>query len=408
MPDLAGTVVLLGFLQGAVMVGVLAARRTDRLANRFLAALVGAVAAMLLLGYVNARWGFGGYPHLIALGHPLPFLFGPLLYLYIAALTRPIARFDPRFLVHGLPFAADVLYMSQAFYLKSGDEKLALADAYLAGEGPLAFRLMGTLEVVTALAYVAASFFALRRYSRKIEGFYSDLARIDLRWLLAMVLAHAAVWSIVAITNLLGPFGVGGQVLQGLEQTVQLGSALTVFLTGYISLWQPELYAKALAAAPAAPEPAAPEPAAPAEESATVGDTPEPDRPKYQRNRLDDREAEEFAEKLKALMEREQAYKDAELTLPVLAETLGTTPHLLSQVLNVRIGRSFYVFVNSYRTEALMAALSDPRRQERGVLELALESGFNSKSTLNAFFKKQTGLTPTEFRRRAQAQIAQA
>ena len=79
------------------MCGVLAARKTDVLANRFLGALVGAVAAMLLLGYLNSRWGFHGYPHLIALGNPLPFLFGPLLYLYIAALTRPIARFDPPF-----------------------------------------------------------------------------------------------------------------------------------------------------------------------------------------------------------------------------------------------------------------------------------------------------------------------
>jgi AraC-like DNA-binding protein len=426
MPDLAGTVILLAFLQGAVLCGVLAARRTDQLANRFLAALIGAVSAMLLLGYVNDHWGFRGHPHWVGLASPLSFLFGPLLYLYVAALTRPVARFDTRCLVHGLPFLAYVLYMLQVFYLKTGDEKLALLHAYLAGATPISFRLMSALRIVVGLGYVLASFHLLRRYAHKIEGYYSDLTRIDLRWLMAIVLANAAVWGIALVNTTFQVAGFGGALLRGLEQATQIGSALTIFLTGYVSLWQPELFEKALAAQAAegneapldfaenAVEPvkepgASPLPSAP-EIDATepVPQAPLPGRPKYQRNRLDNDEAEEFVGKLKLLMEREQAYRDAALTLPVLADTVGATPHLLSQVLNVRLGRSFYMFVNAYRTEALMGALSDPQLHERGVLELAFEVGFNSKSTLNSFFKKHTGLTPTEFRRRALGEVARS
>ncbi|HEX2880786.1 MAG TPA: helix-turn-helix domain-containing protein, partial [Polyangiaceae bacterium] len=94
-------------------------------------------------------------------------------------------------------------------------------------------------------------------------------------------------------------------------------------------------------------------------------------------------------------------FRDASLTAQELADELAVSPHTLSQVLNVHIGQTFYAFVNGHRAEALKAALQDPGRAERGVLELALEAGFNSKSTLNSFFKQHTGMTPTRFRQQA-------
>jgi AraC-like DNA-binding protein len=123
--------------------------------------------------------------------------------------------------------------------------------------------------------------------------------------------------------------------------------------------------------------------------------------PKYQRNRLDDDEARQLLAALEELMGSRRMYRDPDLTLSTLADALGITPHMLSQLLNVRTGRSFFAYVNGRRADALMAALADPRKSERGVLELAFEVGFSSKSTLNSFFKKHTGATPTEFRARA-------
>lgn len=378
MRELLDSVILLGGLQGVGLGAVLARRHKDRVANRLLAALVGALSLMLLLGVPEMRWGLSSHPHLLALSSPLPFLFGPLLYLYVAALTRPAARFEARWLFHGIPFAANVLFLLQGFYLKSGPEKLALAHAYLAGHGPPALGFFEVVQTVQATAYLLASWIALRRYARKIEGYFSDVERIDLRWLMGMVLAHAAVWSIVIAGRVLDTAGVAPASLEGLSQAVQVGSALVVFATGYVSLWQPELFEKAQAARAAEP---APRPL-----------------PKYQRNRVDDREAAELVRKLTAQMTDRKPYRDGALTLQALADAVGATPHTLSQVLNLHLRKSFFAFVNSYRTEELMAALDDPAQSHRGVLELALEVGFNSKSTLNSFFKRYTGVTPTEFR----------
>ncbi len=384
MRELLDSVILLGGLQGVGLAAVLARRQKDRVANRLLAALVSALSLMLLLGVVEMRWGLSSHPHVLALTTPLPFLFGPLLFLYVAALTRPAARFEARWLFHGLPFAAVVLFLLQGFYLKSGPEKLALAHALLAGHGPLAMDFFGVVQTVQATAYLVGSWVLLRRYARKIQGYFSDVARIDLRWLTWMVLAHAAVWSIVITSRVLSTAGIAPASLEGLSQAIQVGSALVVFATGYGSLWQPELFEKAQAA-----------------RAAGSGRRP---LPKYPRNRIDDSEAAELARKLTAYMADRKPYRDGALTLQVLADAVGATLHMLSQVLNLHLRKSFFVFVNSYRAEELMAALDDPAQSQRGILELALEAGFNSKSTLNSFFKRYTGVTPTEFRLSRSAQ----
>jgi AraC-like DNA-binding protein len=376
--ELLESIILLGALQGAGLAAVLARRQKDRVANRLLAALVGTLSLYLLLGMLQGRWGLSSHPHLLGLAAPLPFLFGPLLYLYVAALTRPAARFEARWLFHGLPFAAEVLFLLEVFYLKSGPEKLALAQAYDAGEGSPALRFFEVLQMVQATGYLFGSWFALRRYARKIESYFSDVARIDLRWLVGMVLAHATVWTIVIAGWVLHTAGVAPASLQGLSHAIQVGSTLVVFATGYVSLWQPELFEKA--------------------EAARVAEPVRRPLPKYQRNRIEDQEAEELVRKLTAYMTDRKPYRDGALTLQALADAVGATPHMLSQVLNLHLRKSFFFFVNSYRTEELMAALDDPTQSHRGVLELALAAGFNSKSTLNSSFKRHTGVTPTEFR----------
>lgn len=408
MRDLVSAVILLGVLQGAVLAPVLWTRRANRLANQVFAVLVGAVALMLLSGDLERRWAFSGHPHLLGLGAPLPFLFGPLFYLYAIALTRPVLRFDPRWLWHALPFLADVLYMVQAFYLKTGAEKIALARAGASGAAPTSFYVVHVLGVVQALVYLFLTWRALERYGKKMQGYFSDLHRIDLRWLKILVLTHVGVWFVVLVSAVLRWSGKGAGVVAPL---VPIGSSFAIFLTAYVSLWQPELAQKASAARVADEEdPRSAEPPAPSEPEPQPDPAPArppplslvpPPTPKYQRNRLDDAEARELVAKLQALMEGKRLYAESGLTLPVLADELGVTPHTLSQLLNVHIGKSFFVFVNTYRAEALKAALTDASKAGRGVLELAFDVGFSSKSTVNSFFKKHTGMTPTEFRAQA-------
>ena len=57
-------------------------------------------------------------------------------------------------------------------------------------------------------------------------------------------------------------------------------------------------------------------------------------------------------------------------------------------------------FVNEFRIKEAKSILKDPSKKEFTVLEILYEVGFNSKSSFNTAFKKHTGLTPTQFRKK--------
>jgi len=86
----------------------------------------------------------------------------------------------------------------------------------------------------------------------------------------------------------------------------------------------------------------------------------------------------------------------------LLAVKLGMPEHRLRVLINNGLGhRNFNAFVNRYRIEEAKAALADPAQIDVPVLTIALDAGFQSLAPFNRAFKADTGLTPTEFRRRA-------
>jgi len=59
---------------------------------------------------------------------------------------------------------------------------------------------------------------------------------------------------------------------------------------------------------------------------------------------------------------------------------------------------NFASIVNRYRVEYAKTRLLS--ETDSSVLDIGFDSGFNSKSVFNDAFRKATGLTPTEFRKK--------
>lgn len=89
--------------------------------------------------------------------------------------------------------------------------------------------------------------------------------------------------------------------------------------------------------------------------------------------------------------------REHDLSMKRIAQLCETTPHLASAAINTCHGGNFYDWVNSQRILAAKAALIE---SDQKIIDICYGVGFNSKSTFNTAFKKLTGCTPSEYRRR--------
>lgn len=116
---------------------------------------------------------------------------------------------------------------------------------------------------------------------------------------------------------------------------------------------------------------------------------------KYSKSALAEEHASRIARKLNVAMSEEGLYRDANLSLAKLAHHIGSTPNYVSQTLNEHMEASFFDFVNLWRIKEAQDLLL---KNDETILAIAYEVGFNSRSAFYTAFKKNTGVTPSDYR----------
>jgi AraC-like DNA-binding protein len=117
-------------------------------------------------------------------------------------------------------------------------------------------------------------------------------------------------------------------------------------------------------------------------------------------------EEEQIETDILTVLDDEQLYLEPKLSLDEIAGRVGQNKHVVSKVINSKADRSFYDLVNGYRCEHLKKLLDDPKNDKFTILALGLESGFNSKASLNRIFLKYCNLTPKQYRTKRSQSIA--
>jgi AraC-like DNA-binding protein len=126
-------------------------------------------------------------------------------------------------------------------------------------------------------------------------------------------------------------------------------------------------------------------------------------KPKYKSSNLTEQASKSLIHSANQLMQAQQVYQESELSLEQLAEMLGTTKHNLSQAINENTQLNFFEYVNRFRIEEAQHLLSETSKQQCNVIDIAYMVGFNNKVSFYNTFRKITGTTPSEFRRKYQS-----
>lgn len=342
--------------------------RINVIANKWLGIFYLSVAGALMNAAITAAHSNSQYTLLTGINELTRFAMMPALYLSIVQFSTPGNKFGGKQLLHFVPFALFVLWLIPA--LLGYNFLWQKADAILVVTAKVFLRLQ-------VLVYWILAYRCLIIHQKHVMLIASDVKPVNLSWLRHLLLIIGFML-ILSLAGLLPKINLNNTVMP----VLYLAGCLGVL---YYSLAQKEVY------------PFQPEELDSIQQVFVAAD----ENTKIRKQRLSPTEAEELAQRLTHLMDTEKLYLDPELSLPDLAARMPVTVNDMSYLLNEKVCVNFFHFINSYRVIEAKQLMLNEQYKHLSLLGIAYSAGFSSKTTFNTAFKKETGLTPSQFLKNA-------
>lgn len=290
------------------------------------------------------------------------------------------------------------------WFLDSDSKRSMLIDGELpVGFFPAALAIstlaLLLLWVVSSIVYLVLTLKRLRNYRTLLKHYYSNLGALELVWIDWLMVFLSILWFASAASLVTDNFTT--QSLFSAHTNYLITAALLLFLITFISTPAandlPDLTSLDSSTKKEQRDQSSHYTSSPNPEPKRFpkDTTDDDDKSKYTRSALSDEQAQTIAKRIEQAMSKDDLYLDPNLSLAKLARHVNALPNFVSQTLNEVLKSTFYDYVGYWRVQAAKHLIL---KGEISILEISLDVGFNSRSSFYTAFKKETGMTPKQFR----------
>jgi len=298
---------------------------------------------------------------------------GPLLFLYLKSLFLKEDNLIKNTLVHFIPtflFAFGITIPTLLFNNFKIDELAYTHTNFI--------RSIIRIENLYFILYLIISLRLLSKYRKLTKYKYSNLTKYDFNWIKIMLLSALGIIIVDLGLKIFESFF--GDFQWNVDNISVLAMIVLVSYLAYYGVNQSKVLLP----------------------SFLLDNEIEPEINKEKDKTLSSEKKEEFENlknKLEHIIKIKQPYLDEDLTLGKLAEQLSTTDKKLSTMLNQYLNTTFYDLINKYRVEAVKEKINLVSYINYNLFGIACECGFKSRTSFNRIFKKETGLSPSDYKK---------
>jgi AraC-like DNA-binding protein len=372
--DILFTLVL--FLLLFITVFLFTSDKGKRISNILIGSFFLALCLNLADSFLLLKQVYFQYPAWALWGSNLLLICGPLIYLYTQSVIYKDFEFNRRKLVHFIPFLF-IFFISEISYLVvSHDMKIKILNNIISRTLPSSIYLVSCIIYVYFFVYLYLSGKAIKKYQIAASNQFADAQKVTLNWLTTTIYFFLALMVLSAVNGYLSFQSKEHAYFIGLALTISLLLLFIIFVL-FKALRNPDVFS------------------ALEEKEIQAAILPV----KNTSSHIQENEKRLLLEKLQQHMQTRRPYLESELSLENLSTQIAVKPKLLSQVINELMQQNFFEFINHYRIDEAKRLLNNPKDRKITVLEVMYQVGFNSKSSFNTLFKKETGITPSEFKK---------
>lgn len=313
----------------------------------------------------------------VAMAYPI------CLFLYTRYITKEYKKFDRKDLFHFIPILIGIMIVS-IFYNPKITNLNEFAEHY--SNLVLPRNIVGWFFNICLWGYSIVALIIVYRYKKKIRHVYSFKSyKINLIWLQFVIITFLILYHFIIIVS---AFQIDMAVFNNIELFRSGTLLIFLYILSFGGLQQKQLISEN-------------------EEINlnTIVSLQKSTDTQYLKSSLKDEQAEEYLKRLVDFMNTSGIWKDNELSIAKVADHSGISRHHITQILNQYLQKNFNTFVNEYRVEHAKQMFGLKNYANWSILAIAYECGFNSKATFNSFFKKYTGITPSEYKNRIREEL---